>query len=119
MVVFPNGRSGERLAKRARQSEPHRHADIGAERANSRCSKSFTPDAKMIKGFLRPRTCTSYLHIAEICGIREKDDVIRSFSKVLLVSLEVYCAYVHIVCIYIHLKRLIIFYLILYILNTT
>lgn len=62
MVVFPNGRNGEKLAKRTRQSEPHRRR-YGDERANLRCSKSFTPDAKMIKGIRRPRTCTSYLYI--------------------------------------------------------
>lgn len=64
MVVFPNGHSGERLAKRARQSERASQTPIYmAERANSRCSKSFTPDAKMIKGFFRPSTCTFYLYI--------------------------------------------------------
>lgn len=71
MVVFPNGRNGEKLAKRARQSESHRR-QYGDERANSRCSKSFTPDANMIKGFCRPRTWTSYLHVVEIYDKRKR-----------------------------------------------
>lgn len=86
MVVFPNGRSGEELAKIGRkreierkgsareregewQSEPHRRR-YRAERADLfyRC-KSFTPDAKMIKGFFR--ICGPYLHVwSKYMGIR-------------------------------------------------
>lgn len=97
MVVFPNGRNGEKLAKRARQSEPHRRR-YGDERANSRCSKSFTPDAKMIKGFRRPRTCTFYLHVLyDICGISEKD---VTYILRPLASLHFYCSYIYIYTLY-------------------
>lgn len=52
----------------------------GRERANPLCSKSFTLDARMIKGFHRPGTRSPYLHVVvEIRGVREKD--VRRYSR--------------------------------------